>query len=71
MNFTTVPWGKPAAANKTVRKKGHPYLEVFGIKNITISIIGKPRNTCGFDRKKGQREENTLLFQKKQGVFTI
>ena len=69
MNFTTVPWGKPAAANKTVRKKGRPYLEVFGIENITISIIGKPRNTCGFDRKKGQKEKKTPCFFRKSKVF--
>ena len=69
MNFTTVPWGKPAAANKTVRKKGHPYLEVFGIENITISIIGKPRNTCGFDRKKGQKEKKTPCFFRKARCF--
>ncbi|MFR5810472.1 MAG: hypothetical protein ACLUFL_07155 [Flavonifractor plautii] len=64
-----MPWGKPAAANKTVRKKGHPYLEVFGIENITISIIGKPRNTCGFDRKKGQKEKKTPCFFRKARCF--
>ena len=51
------------------RPKGHPYLEVFGIENITISIIGKPRNTCGFDRKKGQKEKKTPCFFRKARCF--
>lgn len=70
MNFTTVPWGKPAAANKTVRKKGHPYLEVFGIENITICIIGETGETPAVSTgKKDKKRKKTPCFFRKARCF--
>ena len=38
-------------------------------KILTRPIIGKPRNTCGFDRKKGQKEKKTPCFFRKARCF--